>query len=143
MERVRLTAQIGTSIEASAVRVAPNLQNGVAGVVKNGEARSDAGSQSADSGNYTPRNLTLIDQSPSASRFADATFPKIDGLSLSRSHSNYTSPHITPKLATQAMLLGGPALRPSEAREDLGPEKDLPTNNSQQLTNARGSGGDI
>ncbi len=36
MERVRLTAQIGSAIAASAVRLALVLQDGVAGAVKNG-----------------------------------------------------------------------------------------------------------
>ena len=126
MERVRLTAQIGTCFEASAVRVAPNLQNGVAEVVKKREARSDVGSQSANFGSSAHQNLTLTDQSPTVSRFAAATFPEIVALSLSRRHSSKALTLSTPKTRNQRDAPQGPSPPTERSERGPGPRKRSP-----------------
>ncbi len=119
MERVRLTAQNGTCFEASAVRGALILQDGVAGVVKNGEGRSDVGSQSAALGSSAPQNLTLIYKSPTVSRFTAATFPGWDGFLLSGRRSNQSSPRPNPTTRNQSDAPQGPS--PPTERSERGP----------------------
>ncbi len=135
-ERVRLTAQNGTCFEASAVRLALVLQDGVAGTVKNGEARSDVGSQSAALGNSAPQNLTLIYKSSSVLRFARATFPEIDGLSLSRRRSSPHSTHTTPTTRNQRDAPQGPSPPTERSERGPGPRKRSP-NRKLPITHQR------
>ncbi len=118
-ERVRLTAQIGSSIGASAVRVAPNLQDGVAEVVKNSRKWSCSAVLTHAQTLNTPRGLTLIYASSSVLRFARATFPETDGLSLSRRHSSKALTPATPKTCNQRDAPQGPS--PPTERSERGP----------------------